>query len=53
MQVSTRNLKQLEIKDYDAFVNALEIAMGDDVTQRSEILDSYYENMAEKGIDIE
>lgn len=53
MQVSTRNLKQLEITDYDDFVDALEIAMGEDVTRRSEILDSYYEDVAKKGIDIE
>lgn len=53
MQVSTRNLKQLEVKDYDDFVNALEIAMGEDATRRSEILDSYYEDVAKRGIDIE
>lgn len=53
MQVSTRNLKQLEITDYDDFVDALEIAMGEDVTRRSEILDSYYEDVAKKGIGIE
>jgi topoisomerase-4 subunit B len=53
MQVSTRNLKQLEITNYDDFVDALEIAMGEDVTRRSEILDSYYEDVAKKGIDIE
>lgn len=52
MQVSTRNIKQLEITDYDDFVNALEIAMGDDATRRSEILDSYYEDVAKKGVDI-
>lgn len=53
MQVSTRNLKQLEVKDYDDFVNALEIAMGEDATRRSEILDSYYEDVAKRGIEIE
>ena len=47
-QVSTRNLKQLEITDYDEFMMVLTIAMGEDSTQRSELLDIHYEEMGEK-----
>lgn len=44
-QVSTRNLKQLEVSDYDEFMRVLTIAMGEDSTQRSELLDIHYEEM--------
>lgn len=47
-QVSTRNLKQLEVADYDEFMRVLTIAMGEDSTQRSELLDIHYEEMGEE-----
>lgn len=47
-QVSTRNLKQLEVSDYDEFMRVLTIAMGEDSTQRSELLDIHYEEMGEE-----
>lgn len=47
-QVSTRNLKQLEVADYDEFMKVLTIAMGEDSTQRSELLDIHYEEMGEE-----
>ena len=47
-QVSTRNLKQLEVSDYDEFMKVLTIAMGEDSTQRSELLDIHYEEMGEE-----
>lgn len=47
-QVSTRNLKQLEVSDYDEFMRVLTIAMGEDSTQRSELLDIHYEEMEEE-----
>lgn len=47
-QVSTRNLKQLEVPDYDEFMRVLTIAMGEDSTQRSELLDIHYEEMGEE-----
>lgn len=53
MQVGTRNLKQLVIPDYDEFMNTLTIAMGDDTTQRSDLLTDYYEKIAEKGVELE
>lgn len=46
-QASTRNLKQLEVSDYDEFMRVLTIAMGEDSTQRSELLDIHYEEMGE------
>lgn len=46
-QVSTRNLKQLEVSDYNEFMRVLTIAMGEDSTQRSELLDIHYEEMGE------
>lgn len=47
-QVSTRNLKQLEVSDYDEFMRVLTIAIGKDSTQRSELLDIHYEEMGEE-----
>ena len=47
-QVSTRSLKQLEVSDYDEFMRVLTIAMGEDSTQRSELLDIHYEEMGEE-----
>lgn len=47
-QVSTRNLKQLEVADYEEFMRVLTIAMGEDSTQRSELLDIHYEEMGEE-----
>ena len=49
VNVNTRNLKQLVIPNYDEFVNVLTIAMGDDTTQRSDLLSEYYESVAKKG----
>lgn len=49
VNVNTRNLKQLVIPNYDEFMNVLTIAMGDDTTQRSDLLSEYYESVAKKG----
>lgn len=49
VNVNTRNLKQLVITNYDEFMNVLTIAMGDDTTQRSDLLSEYYESVAKKG----
>jgi DNA topoisomerase IV, B subunit len=49
VNVNTRNLMQLVIPNYDEFMNVLTIAMGDDTTQRSDLLSEYYESVAKKG----